>query len=286
MISVIITTYNRFESLKNCIDSIYNQTIDDEKVEIIVIDDGSTDDTPSITKKYKKVRYFRNNRKGHGAGCNLGIKKAKGEIIAFIDDDCIADKDWLKNILLTFNKHKEVSGIGGAIINPYDSKIAWANYILNFSCFFHFGKIRKVNYIASCNSTYRRRDVKNFSYAEKLEYMGYDETYFLYQLKKAGKKILFNPGIKVIHFEKRGSIKELLKKQQVQGMGFKNYYYVHGFIGELLFKFKFLNFLCPRLILVFFRCVKSKEYLWKFIECFPLILRGEFERARTINSKI
>lgn len=86
-ISVIIPTYNRAMLLSSAIDSVLSQTYED--YELIVIDDGSTDDTTEIVNKYStdKLRYVFQENKGRSAARNYGIKLAKGEYIAFLDSD-------------------------------------------------------------------------------------------------------------------------------------------------------------------------------------------------------
>ena len=92
-VSVIIPTYNRAKWLKKSIQSVLDQTYRD--LELIVVDDGSTDRTPEVVKSFKdkRIRYFRQTKKfpiksqGAAAARNVGIKKARGEFIAFNDDD-------------------------------------------------------------------------------------------------------------------------------------------------------------------------------------------------------
>lgn len=88
LVSVIVTTYNRKELLKETLDSILNQTF--TNFELIVVDDGSTDNTEEIIQKIKDTRiiYIKiDNWGGPARPRNIGIKKAKGEYIAFCDDD-------------------------------------------------------------------------------------------------------------------------------------------------------------------------------------------------------
>jgi len=92
MISVIIPTYNRGYLLARAIRSVVNQTY--QNFEIIVIDDGSTDDTEEIMKKFhdERITYLRHeNNKGAASARNTGIRAAKGEYIAFLD----SDDEWL-----------------------------------------------------------------------------------------------------------------------------------------------------------------------------------------------
>lgn len=100
MISVIIPTYNEKEVLKECVESLGAQSLND--FEIIVIDDGSRDGTLEILKNLKRsLQNFKFERQGHlgpGAARNLGAKKAKGDILVFVDADMTFDKDFLKKL--------------------------------------------------------------------------------------------------------------------------------------------------------------------------------------------
>ena len=86
-ISIIVPIYNASKYLNKCIDSLINQTFDD--IEIILINDGSIDDSEVIIKSYndKRIRYFKNKNQGIGKTRNFGIDKAKGEYLMFVDSD-------------------------------------------------------------------------------------------------------------------------------------------------------------------------------------------------------
>ena len=88
-ISVIIPVYNVENYLKECLDSITNQTLKD--MEIICIDDGSTDNSPDILKEYskkdKRIKIITKENGGQATARNLGIKESQGEYIAFVDSD-------------------------------------------------------------------------------------------------------------------------------------------------------------------------------------------------------
>lgn len=88
--SIIIPNYNKGSYVKECLDSIYNQTIDKEKYELIFIDDGSTDNSLEFIEEYKKYDNFvllHTNRRGAGGARNVGLDNAKGDYIVFIDSD-------------------------------------------------------------------------------------------------------------------------------------------------------------------------------------------------------
>ena len=85
-VSVIIPTYNNARFLAEGIDSVLNQTYKD--IEVIVVDDGSTDETSDIARQYgDKVKYIRQENKGHAIARNVGLKASTGEYCAFLDAD-------------------------------------------------------------------------------------------------------------------------------------------------------------------------------------------------------
>lgn len=95
-ISVIIPTYNRGWIIKEAIDSVLTQNYSD--FELIVVDDGSTDDTQNILAEYKsRIRILQQDNKGVSAARNYGIDKARGDYLAFLDSDDI----WLQNKITT-----------------------------------------------------------------------------------------------------------------------------------------------------------------------------------------
>lgn len=87
-VTVIIPTYNRAHYIGEAIDSILAQDIDDCELEIIVVDDGSKDNTEEVVRNYgDRVRYIRQKNQGAGVARNRGIDEARGEWIAFLDSD-------------------------------------------------------------------------------------------------------------------------------------------------------------------------------------------------------
>ena len=95
MVSVIVPTFNRSLLLKKCLDSIVKSTLND--IEIIVIDDGSTDDTKNIVDDIKdeRIKYYYQDNHGIGYSRNRGIKLSKGNYIVFVDSDDYIDSNML-----------------------------------------------------------------------------------------------------------------------------------------------------------------------------------------------
>ena len=130
-LSVIIPTYNRADFLPAAIDSVFQQKRSPLKYEVIVVDDGSTDDTEKIAKKYgARVRYFKIAHSGKPAvPRNYGLAKARGELVAFQDSDDLWQPDKLATQLPLFDDPKIVLSYGNARVMDAAGHQAKALYI-------------------------------------------------------------------------------------------------------------------------------------------------------------
>jgi glycosyltransferase involved in cell wall biosynthesis len=108
--TIIIPTYNEARVIKNCLTSLFLQT---KQSEIIVVDDGSTDETVAIIKslfsQHNDTQLFTQNHRGPGAARNFGASKAHGEILVLIDADMTFDKDFVKYLITPIEK-KQCNG--------------------------------------------------------------------------------------------------------------------------------------------------------------------------------
>ena len=118
-VSVVIATYNKADTLPAAIQSVLDQTYRD--LEVLVVDDGSTDNTSERVKPFgDKIRYFRKKNGGTGSTRNLGIAEAKGRFVAFLDGDDL----WLPNKLeiqmKAFEREPQISAVqcGAYYVDP------------------------------------------------------------------------------------------------------------------------------------------------------------------------
>lgn len=132
-VSVIIPVYNGEKTLRQCLDSVLNQTYKD--YEVIVIDNNSTDRTKEIIKEFQsrneKIKYIFEAYRSRGAARNAGILATREDIIAMIDSDCIAPKKWLLRITYPFVYENEMVVMGfekDLIKNYWTKNIQKANW--------------------------------------------------------------------------------------------------------------------------------------------------------------
>ena len=119
-VSVIVPTYNRAQFLPNAVKSIINQEYDN--IEIIIVDDGSTDNTQtvvsSLQKEYSWINYYLNERtKGPSGARNTGLLKATGDFMAFLDSDDIWLEHHLSKGMEIFSKYPEIDVLFGNFIS-------------------------------------------------------------------------------------------------------------------------------------------------------------------------
>jgi len=115
LISVIVPVHNGEKFLGDALASIFAQ--DYRPIEVIVVDDGSTDGSGAIARSYPEIRYFYEERQGSAVARNTGIENSRGELIAFLD----ADDIWLPNKLSIqaayLDKHREIGYVCGRMKN-------------------------------------------------------------------------------------------------------------------------------------------------------------------------
>lgn len=105
-LTLILPTYNNQKTIGECLESVFSQKANRNNFEVLFIDGGSTDKTLEIAKKYP-VKIIKNPKRNEEAARILGIKKAKGEIIGFIDaDNVLVGKDWISKMLKPFEDKK------------------------------------------------------------------------------------------------------------------------------------------------------------------------------------
>jgi len=125
-ISVVIPTFNRSALLRHALKNLLEQDASGCSVEIIVVDNNSTDDTRDVVEwlarsSGARVVYLKEERQGNSYAKNTGIQRASGPIIAFTDDDVRVANDWIRAIMETFAAYPGISFIGGKVLPAWDS---------------------------------------------------------------------------------------------------------------------------------------------------------------------
>src|SRR5262245_40589184 len=115
--SVLVDTYNHQAFIENALVSVLEQDIGRENFEIVVIDDGSTDETPQIVRKFApRVRYVHKTNGGQGSAFNSGIAEVGGDVVAFLDGDDWWAPNKLRTVLEALEREPDAGSVGHGII--------------------------------------------------------------------------------------------------------------------------------------------------------------------------
>jgi glycosyltransferase involved in cell wall biosynthesis len=167
-ISVVICTYNRADLLKIAIDSLLKQSLDAAEFEILIIDNNSKDTTQRVgsayAKNHKNVTYFLEEKVGLSHARNRGYLEAKGNYVAYADDDCNLPIDWLlnaKNVILD----NDFAVLGGPVYPFYiDRKPSWYKDIYEL---YEFGNVARFlnndELLIGCNIIFRKDVLYQFN---------------------------------------------------------------------------------------------------------------------------
>lgn len=129
-VSVVVPAYNNQDTVGFCIESLLAQDYPKERCEIIVVDNNSTDDTADVISRYSVKLLHERGKQSAYAARNLGIRHAKGEIIAFTDADCVADSSWLTNLLGSYGD--PAFGCFSGLIKAYEPRSLVARLLARY----------------------------------------------------------------------------------------------------------------------------------------------------------
>lgn len=201
-VSIVIPVYNRESEIGDCLTACLALHYPAEKLEIIVVDDGSTDKTREVVRKYPVKLLALERNQGQSAARNRGVAAATGEIIAFLDSDCLAEPQWLQELLPYF-QDPQVALVGGYVASYYQST-AFDRYEdacspLNMGEHPAFGLTPTDDfYVPTCNLLVRRESYQAVGGLREDLRVGEDVD-FCWRLKEQGCQLLYLPRGRVFH---------------------------------------------------------------------------------------
>ena len=208
MISVIIPTYNEEANITACLQSLCNQTISRDEYEIIVVDGNSRDRTCELAKVYADEVITQTSKKVGGAR-NDGVLRAKGDIVATTDADCIIPPEWLEVIKTDFESNDIVQLYG--TVYPIEGGLKHKIYLLSGNTFSRIGYYTgALYYTLGCNTAF---DKKAFIEAGMYQCIDAgDDLEIAQRMRKLGRVMLdgrMKVGFSMRRFQQFGMIKSV-----------------------------------------------------------------------------
>ena len=253
--SIVICTYNRLKLLKLCIESIASLKTPASDFEIIIIDNNSTDATEAFCKELSIIypnynwKYINEPNQGIAFARTRGAKEAIGEIIAYIDDDSMAEPNWLDEIIKFYKNRPEAMSTGGRIIPKYLVPVAdwfgkyfWGlvgNYDLGKSVF----QMKGVRYPSGANMHFRKAVFEKYGYFDSnlgrsgKSLMAGEEKAMYLKLINANEKVFYLPHVIVYHHVEGNKFDKEYVKLHSMGIGASERIMNNGSFSKLSIKF-------------------------------------------------
>lgn len=212
-LSVVIPSYNRRKILEECLKALYHQTLPVKDYEVIVIDDGSSDDTPQFLeraqKKYKNFSFYNQKNQGQGVARNRGVQHAVGEVIVLIGDDIIVTQDFLSEHLRYHLHHpaEHEAVLGYIAWHPKLLINEFMNWMTNGSTVMgkfgghqfafeklHGKELADFNFFYTSNISLKRTLLDKYPFDPAFSGYGWEDIELGYRLtQREGLKLYYNP---------------------------------------------------------------------------------------------
>jgi GT2 family glycosyltransferase len=210
-----VPTYRRADDLRRCLTALARQERRPDQV--VVVARGDDDVTHSLLAGARwdgfSVELVRTPGPGQVAALNAGLRAARGDVVAIVDDDTAPWPDWLKRIEAHFRDSPRLGGLGGRdmIMADGGSPVMETSYVGRISWYGRwvgqahrgFGPPREVDLLKGCNMSFRREAIAGVWFDRRLKGAGaqwFNDAAFSLAVKRAGWQVVYDPAVRVDHF--------------------------------------------------------------------------------------
>jgi glycosyltransferase involved in cell wall biosynthesis len=268
-VTVYIPAYNVAEFLAPCIESLLTQSMRAD--ELLVIDDGSRDDTPRIAARYDRVTLIRHpTNQGLAAARNTAMRAARNELVASLDADCIADPCWLAELVKPMS-NPSLAGVGGKLTEGVQRTTADRWRAIHMPQHWGDAQLRNPRFLFGCNNIFRKSAVLALGgYDEKMRTNG-EDTDLCSRLREKGWDFFYEPAARATHMrhDSARSILETYWRWWRFGVGaYASGVRLRSVLGHAIFVHFRYNFLGPAL-------KDLKAFRWHLL-AFDFLVLGYF----------
>ena len=290
MVSVIVPNWNGKKLLRDCLKSLQKLTY--PNYELIVIDNGSSDKSVEMVRaEFPKVKLVISPiNLGFGAACNLGIKTAKGEIIALFNNDAEAESSWLTKLVDAIGKEDDIAMVSGLIFYHVPCDVLWSagaridkitgmTYHINRGLHYN-SKVGEedVDYLPGCAIAFKKSLIDKIGFFDESFFIYSEELDWMFRAKRLGLKVKLDYSAVVWH-------KASLTRKRNQAKGYYHFnrglfriYFIHFPLKYIVTSLFFQLCVIPFFEILFFRTSpiyvlqRMKAFAWNILKLKVTIL--------------
>lgn len=256
-LSILILNWNTREELRECLRSLEHQSCKGISVEVIVIDNASQDGSPEMVRQeFPWVKLTVNPKNlGFSAGCNVGIREARGRYLLLLNPDTLAQPGALANLLRFAEEHPEAGIIGAKLLNTdgslqYSAR-SFPNLLTGFFRDTPLGRLfpknrfnreyllqdwdhnspREVDWVSGAAMLLRREVIEKVGLLDERFFFSCEDVDLCYRAWQAGWKVMYCPDAVFIHHIARSSDKAATRILALRHLAIYRYYMKHQFTG-------------------------------------------------------
>jgi GT2 family glycosyltransferase len=214
-VSVVVPVRNAERTLGDCLFSILQTDYREDRREIVVVDNGSSDGTAQVIRRFP-VRYVREERHGLSEARNRGIAESAGEILVFTDADCVVAMSWLRELVRGFEERPGAAVVAGDVV-AYPPQTPVERYLaLRKPSYMSWSRAQEHTWFQFANAAVRRQTFDAVGRFDTRFRGACEDIDFCWRLLGAGFELCWRPNAIVFH-RNRTSMPQLFRQQQAYG---------------------------------------------------------------------
>lgn len=221
-VSIVVPVYNRADLLARCLATLCQQSYPQACYEIVVVDDGSTDDSAMVAQAIGEtwpgaLTVIRQANGGPSSARNAGIYASQSQLVAFTDSDCVAASDWLVALVRTLTT-TQADGVGGPIANELPR--SWvARYLIAARFFRHRERHGVVDYLLTANVLFKRDALLAVEGFSARKGVWGEDADLSFRLRQSGYRLALSATGVVTHYGTPASLRSLVSDLYRYGRG-------------------------------------------------------------------